>query len=78
MMIELDAFTGLRRGELIGLRWQDVNFESLILRVRRSVVAMWRERRKRRRHSKTYRSTRKRPSASGHGRAALLILLRAI
>src|SRR6516164_2635762 len=40
MMIELDAFTGLRRGELIGLRWQDVDFESLILRVRRSVVAM--------------------------------------
>jgi len=27
-------------GELIGLRWQDVDFESLILRVRRSVVAM--------------------------------------
>ena len=40
MMIELDAFTGLRRGELIGLRWKDVDFESLILRVRRSVVAM--------------------------------------
>lgn len=40
MMIELDVFTGLRRGELIGLRWQDVDFENLILRVRRSVVAM--------------------------------------
>jgi len=40
MMIELDAFTGLRRGELIGLRWQDVDFENLILRLRRSVVAM--------------------------------------
>lgn len=39
-MIELDAFTGLRRGELIGLRWRDVDFESLVLHVRRSVVAM--------------------------------------
>ena len=39
-MIELDAFTGLRRGELIGLRWQDVDFENLILHIRRSVVAM--------------------------------------
>jgi len=40
MMIELDAFTGLRRGELIGLRWLDVDFEQLVLHVRRSVVAM--------------------------------------
>jgi integrase len=40
MMIELGAFTGLRRGELIGLRWQDVDFENLIVRVRQSVVAM--------------------------------------
>jgi len=39
-MIELDVFTGLRRGELIGLRWEDVDFEQLILHVRRSVVAM--------------------------------------
>ena len=39
-MIELDAFAGLRRGELIGLRWQDVDFESLTLHIRRSVVAM--------------------------------------
>src|SRR6266852_3794290 len=35
---ELDAFTGLRRGELIGLQWQDVDFENLLLHVRRSVV----------------------------------------
>lgn len=40
IMIELDAFTGLRRGELIGLRWEDVDFEQLVLHVRRSVVAM--------------------------------------
>ena len=39
-MIELDAFTGLRRGELIGLRWEDVDFEELVFHVRRSVVAM--------------------------------------
>ena len=39
-MIELDAFTGLRRGELIGLRWEDVDFENLVLHVRRSIVAM--------------------------------------
>lgn len=39
-IIELDAFTGLRRGELIGLRWEDVDFEELVLHVRRSVVAM--------------------------------------
>jgi integrase len=38
--IELDAFTGLRRGELIGLQWQDVDFESLVIHVRRSVVMM--------------------------------------
>jgi integrase len=39
-MIELNAFTGLRRGELIGLRWQDVDFENLILHIRRSVMAI--------------------------------------
>jgi integrase len=38
--VELDAFTGLRRGELIGLQWQDVDFEKLVLHVRRSVVQM--------------------------------------
>src|SRR5271156_1363203 len=37
---ELDAFTGLRRGELIGLQWEDVDFENLVIHVRRSVVMM--------------------------------------
>jgi len=31
---ELDAFTGLRRGELIGLQWEDVDFENLVIHVR--------------------------------------------
>lgn len=39
-IVELNAFTGLRRGELIGLRCEDVEFEELVLHVRRSVVAM--------------------------------------
>jgi len=38
--IELDAFTGLRRGELIGLQWQDIDFADLVIHVRRSVVQM--------------------------------------
>ncbi len=37
---ELDAFTGLRRGELIGLQWRDVDFDDLVVHVRRSVVMM--------------------------------------
>ena len=37
---ELDAFTGLRRGELIGLQWEDVDFENLVIHVRWSVVMM--------------------------------------
>jgi integrase len=38
--VELDAFTGLRRGELIGLQWRDIDFQSLVIHVRRSVVHM--------------------------------------
>jgi integrase len=37
---ELDAFTGLRRGELIGLQWEDVDFENFVIHVRRSGVMM--------------------------------------
>jgi integrase len=38
--VELDAFTGLRRGELIGLQWQDIDFKELVIHVRRSVFLM--------------------------------------
>ena len=37
---EIDAFNGLRRGELIGRQWQDVNFDAQVIHVRRSVVMM--------------------------------------
>ena len=36
-MVLLDVVTGLRRGELIGLKWMDVDFEQLDLSVTRSV-----------------------------------------
>jgi len=39
-LIMTAIFTGLRASELRGLRWQDVDFESLVLHIRRSVVAM--------------------------------------
>lgn len=37
-MLFLDAATGLRRSELRGLKWKDVNFETLELSVERSIV----------------------------------------
>jgi len=36
-MVLLDASTGLRRGELMALRWQDVDFEALVIKVTRSI-----------------------------------------
>lgn len=37
-MVFLDMALGLRRGELAGLKWEDVNFEDLYVNVTRSVV----------------------------------------
>ena len=37
-LVLLAAITGLRRGELFGLKWQDVDFEHCEIRIERSVV----------------------------------------
>ena len=37
-LVALDGITGLRRGELIGLKWMDIDFEKLQINVTRSVV----------------------------------------
>lgn len=36
VMVHLALFTGLRRGELMGLEWQDLNFEKNILDIRQA------------------------------------------
>ena len=36
-LISTDMITGIRRGELAGLKWKDVDFKRLVLKVRRSV-----------------------------------------
>jgi len=33
----LDLYTGLRRGELLALKWKDINLNNLRLHVRRSI-----------------------------------------
>jgi len=38
MMVLLDFGTGLRRGELSGVRWEDIRFEDKILTPKRSIV----------------------------------------
>jgi integrase len=38
VLLFLDMATGLRRGELAGLKWQDLDFEKLQIDVHRSVV----------------------------------------
>jgi integrase len=39
LMVLLDFGTGLRRGELSGLKWEDINFEEKVLTPSRSIVA---------------------------------------
>ena len=38
VLLLLDMSTGLRRGELTGIKWCDIDFESLLIDVQRSVV----------------------------------------
>jgi integrase len=38
VLLFLDMATGLRRGELTGIQWGDIDFENLLIDVRRSVV----------------------------------------
>lgn len=38
VLLFLDMVTGLRRGELAGIKWQDIDFEKLEIYVQRSVV----------------------------------------
>jgi integrase len=37
----LAAFTGLRRGELLGLRWADIDLDKAVLRVVQTIVGLW-------------------------------------
>ena len=37
LLIELALFTGMRRGEIIGLKWSDINFDKQCLSVKRSI-----------------------------------------
>ena len=37
LLIELAIFTGMRRGEIVGLKWSDINFDKQCLSVKRSI-----------------------------------------
>jgi integrase len=38
VLLFLDMATGLRRGELTGIKWGDIDFANLLIDVQRSVV----------------------------------------
>lgn len=37
LLIEIALFTGMRRGEIVGLKWSDINFDKQCLSVKRSI-----------------------------------------
>ena len=37
LLVELALFTGLRRGEMVGLKWEDIDFDNKTLSVKRSI-----------------------------------------
>lgn len=37
LLIELALFTGMRRGEIVGLKWSDINFDKQCLSIKRSI-----------------------------------------
>ena len=37
LLVETSLFTGLRRGEIVGLKWEDIDLEKQTLSVRRSI-----------------------------------------
>jgi integrase len=37
-LVSTDMITGLRRGELAGLKWKDIDFANLLIKVSRSLV----------------------------------------
>ena len=39
MFFKIAIFTGLRRGELLGLEWKDFNFDNCLMQVRRN--SLW-------------------------------------
>jgi integrase len=50
-MVSLDISLSLRRGELAGLRWEDLNFDSLTVSVTRLSISAWESARQKYRRS---------------------------